>query len=259
MSDAVIIIVLVLLLLSSVGAGIGFYFYKQRDTAAVPVASPSSESGGTAPSTKSGGSPAGSVTTGGGTASPSSGSGGTAPSGGGTPLPIDCVGEWKMTTDCVNGFYQKTYHITREPANNGNGCGIEDGETLPSDVSCGPRSVNCDGSFSQTTECINGKYQKVYNIKTQASGGGTPCQYTNGQKIASDVSCGPDPRDCIGSHVPPDLGCNATKCGTQGRMKRKYVITKQAEPGGKACGVKDGSINGVGSVCNAPAPPNCTP
>jgi hypothetical protein len=163
-----------------------------------------------------------------------------------TPCSKNCVGSWTRS-GCVGTYYQEKFDVTTNES--GGGTCPDRGKTRQSTVSC---SNNCIGTFVRTNDCVDGFYQQVYHVTKPATNGGT-CDHTDGFTNASNVLCS---KDCIGYYAPGDFGCSATKCGTQGRTIKQYIITKEAEPGGKPC--PSSMFNPVGTTCKAPLPPACS-
>ena len=95
----------------------------------------------------------------------------------------DCETELVKGEECKDGFYTDTYQVTTEKGWFGK-CDVKDGDidrsrsctvSNPTGTGGEPVPVNCDYSYTLTTDCVGGKYQQIYNLKTPASGGGTAC------------------------------------------------------------------------------------
>ena len=77
--------------------------------------------------------------------------------------------------------------FTTPAQNDGKMCPI--GKPNPSEKACIPeeKDVNCEGEWSEWSNCENGKLTRMYYVTTPASGNGT-CPYEDGETEEEDCS-----------------------------------------------------------------------
>jgi hypothetical protein len=189
--------------------------------------------------------------------------------------PVDCVGVWEEVPDdalfgtcseeCGGGYIIKKYRVLQEAKNGGASCWPNsDGET--SLFTCNnqpcPEPVDCVGAWEQVADatcsetCGGGTIEEEYNISTEAENGGQSCPNSQGDrrntKECNTQPC-PVPVDCVGAwEEVADATCSES-CGG-GTIEEEYNISTQAQNGGQACQIADGTRRNTKTCNTQPCP-----
>jgi len=181
--------------------------------------------------------------------------------------PVNCVGKYSEFTECkptkkcgsTEGTKSRKYTITTPAAWGGIKCPRADNSDEVEDctvplVPCPPE--DCTG-FLESAPCVQnvchdktgsapGTESQVYRVTKDAKYGGKACPYKHNEVVkkacevpAKDVKrC---PIDCVG-HWSEPTECKAIEpCGCpKGTQTASFVVTRQAEFGGKTCFSKHG-------------------
>jgi len=129
--------------------------------------------------------------------------------------------------------------------------------------------VDCVGSWEEvpneqfgtcSLECGGGRILKRYRVSQKAENGGKECPVSDGKGDFFDCNTQPCPVavDCVGAwEEVADATCSET-CGG-GTIEEEYKISTQAQNGGQACQIADGTRRNI-KECNTqpcPVPVDC--
>jgi hypothetical protein len=174
-----------------------------------------------------------------------------------TTCPINCVGEYQNSGDCVAndpnlncgpGTQQQEYRISQFAEHGG----VCPNENKTRSISCNldPCPIDCVGSFGEygtcSKDCVGGTHSRTYTITKDAQHEGAQCLHPDGYVEEKDcntnILC---PIDCVGEFVP-FKDCSR-ECGG-GMFQEIYNITTEAQHGGRSCSNKQNDLKT--SDCN---------
>lgn len=180
------------------------------------------------------------------------------------PCPVPCEGSWSCWGECnqdctdCHGAYgsgtvgksMRTYTIHQPALYDGPQCPHKDGEVEEKTCNDDCCPENCEGSWSEFSECStscgNGVTERFYQVTHPAAYGGKACPF--GDNCSHTKAC-PDtsrcPVDCVGDFS--SWSCCSEKCGG-GETSAWFIQHQTAQHGGQEC--EHGQFEQVTKECN---------
>ena len=179
--------------------------------------------------------------------------------------PIDCRGEWSEWSQCRNRCgesqtIQRQYIVTRSNQFDGFLCNEKgklrtDGEVQESNCPFESCTIDCRGEWSSWEACpvpsthtcvdINTSIsintpptQRYYTLYSEASHGGSNCEYRDGEVQRSNCPINYCPLDCEGVWGDWNTTCS-NLCGSNQEMSRTFTLIASNQFGG-SCYFEDG-------------------
>jgi len=143
---------------------------------------------------------------------------------------------------CGGGMKSKTFTVTKDKECGGKCCEASNG-AIASETCCeAPCPVDCEGHWGDFGECCSscasGQQEALFVITQEALHGGKECKHKAGaikrQVCNENIPC---PVDCEGHWSEWDECTD--ECGPDGTQSRHWIVTVEAEHGGKKCSQMD--------------------
>jgi len=151
---------------------------------------------------------------------------------------VDCVGSWSTwspcSQECGGGEQTRSYSVTTEASGPGSAtCSFDDGETETQSCNMQECSVDCEGYFTDYTQCYNFSHRgrdyrirdRDYNIINPASGNGENCEYEERKYYELCAELTDANNQCV---------TNSTRSGGKCECNSGYVKTSDGR-GGHTC------------------------
>lgn len=173
--------------------------------------------------------------------------------------PETCEGEWSDWGECQGassyeiegpygesmccggGMKSKTFSVTKEKVCGGQCCEAATGAVDTATCCETPCPVDCEGDWGPesecSTDCGGGQTEAVFMVTQEALHGGRECPHKPGAIKHTACNEHPCPIPCEG-HWDEWDECTE-ECGPNGTQSRHWIITVEAEHGGKKCSEKD--------------------
>ena len=136
--------------------------------------------------------------------------------------PTHCIGIWdnewsQCSKQCGGGVQKKFYKVLQKAGPNGIPCSYEDGDSIDQKCNLLECPINCEGSWSQWSDCDQNCYsrtgnygttKRTYSIKTEAKDGyinniftkATRCDHEDGGVDKETCNTEPCAVDCEGNY-----------------------------------------------------------
>jgi len=164
--------------------------------------------------------------------------------------PTHCIGVWdkewsQCSEQCGGGIQKKFYRVLQKAGPDGIPCSYEDGDSIDQKCNLLECPINCEGSWSQWSECDQNCYsgtgnygttKRTYSIKTEAKDGyinnqftkATRCDHEDGDIDKETCNTEPCAVDCEGNYK--GFGACSNWCDG-GVQQNTFQITKYPKSG----------------------------